>query len=552
MNKYILIILSIILTTGYSCKKSSETVEDRSGVGSIYATFENGSGFFNPVISTPYGDTIKFIFTTHFPAESNNLIDITKMRLGANSPVSLILPAELSGVVDLTKKIPVTIRLADGSESKHIVVGVIRKSSEAQIKDFILPVSNTPGYIAEQSKVVGLVPGGVTLISEKPKLSLSHHATITPDTSLVQDFTKPVTYTVKAEDGTQAIYTVKQITPQKLASGLRKGSGRLLWSKTLPQMGIDGVNNMSTGIAISGNNLVVNTRTVVNKYVNRFNGVYVGDMTMGGIMTASSFMNFFSTSDKAGNILISNLTTAAGQVLYVYKWTSATDVAPIKYIQWTNDITGSQVGRKISVYGDLNGDALIFMGASTANNTILRWQVTGGVLQSQTPSKIIYQGSAKWTTHADIISAGTSIADKLFISGTPSDLVCTDYTAGTVIGQVGLTAAGYLTNNHAIDLATFNNAPYLASACVNAIAGFSILYDVTNPALLSTLPSSSAYPNVAVFQTPTMVSTANANGTGDVLLRVSDDGYKMILYIMATNGGVAAYEFDCIDLTKLI
>ena len=552
MNKYILIILSVVLATGYSCKKSSETEEDRSGVGSIFATFENGSGFFNPEMSTPYGDTIKFIFSTHYPTESNNVIDITRMKLKTNLPVSVMLPAELSGVVDLTKKTSIKIKQADGSESTHIVVGVIRKNSEARINEFSLPVSNLQGFISEENKIVGLIPGGMSLATQKPRLTFSHHATITPDTSLVQDFTKPVTYTVKAEDGTVAIYTVKQITPQKIAAGLRKESGRLLWSKTLAQMGIDGVNNMSTSIAVSGNNLVVNTRNVANKYVNRFNGSYVGDMTMGGIMTASSFMNFFSTSDKAGNILISNLTTAVGQVVYVYKWTSATDAAPVKYIQWTNDITGSQVGRKISINGDLNGDALIFMSASSANNTILRWQVIGGVLQSQTPVKIIYQGSAKWTTHADIISGGTSVTDKLFISGTPSDLVCTDYTGGTVLGQVNLTAAGYLTNNHSVDVATFNNASYLVASSFNATAGFSILYDVTNPALLSTLPTSSDYPNVAVYKTPTMVAAANGNSTGDALLKVSDDGYKMILYIMTTNGGVAAYEFDCIDLTKLI
>lgn len=552
MNKYILIILSIILTTGYSCKKSSETVVEVSAVGSIYATFENGSGFFNPEMSTPYGDTIKFIFSTNYPAESDNVIDITRMKLKTNLPVSVMLPTELSGVVNLTKKTSIKIRLADGSESTHIVIGVIRKNSEAKIKEFSLPVSNLPGFISEENKVVGLVPGGMNPAIQKPKLSLSHHATVSPDTSLVQDFSKAITYNVKAEDGTQIAYTVRPITPQKIASGLRKGSGRLLWSKTLPQMGINGVNSMSTSIAVSGNNLIVNTRNVANMYFDRFNGAYKGDMTMGGIMTASSFMNFFSTSDKAGNILISNLTTAVGQVVYVYKWTSATDAAPVKYIQWTNDITGSQVGRKISINGDLNGDALIFMSVSSANNTILRWQVIGGVLQSQTPVKIVYQGSAKWTTHADIISGGTSVTDKLFISGTPSDLVCTDYTGGTVLGQVSLTAAGYLTNNHSVDVATFNNAPYLVASSFNATAGFSMLYDVTEPALLSTVPTSSDYPNVAVFKTPMMAATANGNSTGDALLKISDDGYKMILYIITTNGGVAAYEFDCIDLTKLI
>lgn len=550
MNKYILIILGIVFTTGYSCKESSDLVEDRSGVSSIFATLEDGSGFFNPEMSTPYGDTIKFIFSTHYPVESNNVIDLTRMKLKANLPVSIVLPAELAGVVDLTKKTPVKILLADGSESTHIVYGVVRKNPEAQIKDFSLPGVNLQGFILEDNKVVGLIPGGMNLTGQKPKLTLSHHSTITPDTSLVQDFSKAVSYVVKAEDGTQVTYVIKPITPQKLTSGLRKGSGRLLWSKTLQQLGIDNVNHMTTSIAISGKNLVVNTRNIANRYFDRFSGAYMGDMTMGGIMSAN-LMNFFTTNDDKGNILISNLTTAVGQILYVYKWTGAQDAAPVKYIQWTFDMTGGQAGRKMSVKGDLNGNALIFMGASTSNNTILRWQVIGGVLQSQTPVKIVFPGATKWTSMADIISTGTSTTDKLYISGYPGNFVCTDIASGAIAGQVDLTGSGY-GYNHSIDFATFNNTPYLAAISLSSLSGFSVLYDVTNPSLLSTLPTSATYTDVCVLKSDLITSNANGNSTGDVLMKVSDDGYKMILYILVTNGSVVAYEFDCIDLTKLI
>lgn len=551
MNKYIIIILSIILTTGYSCKESSDLESQISVANSIYATFENGSGFFNPEISTPYGDTIKFIFSTHYPAESDNVTDITRIKLKAYYPVSVILPADLLGVVDLTKETTITLRSSDGSERKHIVVGKIRKSSEAQIKEFSLPNINLSGFIIEQNKIVGLVHGGIDLTNQKPKLRLSPHSTISPDTSLVQDFSKLVTYTVTAENGTRVVYTIKPITPKKLASGIRKGSGRLLWGKTLQQLGIDNTNNMSTSIAISGRNLVINTRNVANKYFDRFNGSNIGDMTMGGIQSVN-FMNFHSTNDDAGNILITNLTTAAEQDLYVYKWNGADDASPVNYIQWKVDITGSQVGRKISVKGDLNGNALIFMGVSNSNNTILRWQVTGGVLQSQTPVKLIYPGTKKWTTYADIVPAGISITDKLYISGYPSDLVYTDIATGAVFGQVDLTASGY-GYNHSIDLTTFNNAQYLAAIGVSSLSGFSFLYDVTDPTLLSISPSSENYSNVCIYKTDAIPSpTGNGNTTGDVLLKVSDDGYKMILYVFVTNGGVAAYEFDCIDLENMI
>jgi len=548
MNKYIIILFGMLLFI--SCEETAEPEYQRLVADSIYATFEDGSGFFNPETATPYGDKITFVFPTHYPAESNETIDISRMRLKAYSPVTVTPAGNSSGIVDLTKETRVVIHHQDGTEKEYVVAGEVRKSAEAQIKTFDLPGSNLPGLISEQAKVIGLVPGGIALGAQKPKLTFSAHATISPDTSLVQDFSQPVNYTVTAEDGTQVTYSVKPISPARLASGLRKGSGRLLWSRTLTDMGIVNADHMSTSIAVSGKNLIVNTRNINNRYFNRFNGAFKGEMNMGGI-SGVNFKNFYSTSDDAGHILISNLVTAAGQDLFVYKWNSADDQNPVKLLQWKMDIVGSQAGRKLSVKGDLEGDALIFMGASASGNTVLRWKVTGGVLQSETPDKIVYTGATKWATYADILSEGSAVSDKVYISGNPGTLVCTDLSTGSDIGVVDLSASGFGVN-HSIDLVSFNKGRYLSALSVNTAGGFSFLYDVTNPALLSTPPSGADYGNVCVYKTaviPALVS--NGNSTGDVLLKVSDDGYKMILYTLVTNGSVAAYEFDCIDIDKL-
>jgi hypothetical protein len=40
----------------------------------------------------------------------------------------------------------------------------------------------------------------------------------------------------------------------------------------------------------------------------------------------------------------------------------------------------------------------------------------------------------------------------------------------------------------------------------------------------------------------------NANGTGDVALRVSNDGYYLYIYFMFTNGYVGCVRCDCLDL----
>ncbi|MPN57857.1 hypothetical protein SDC9_205553 [bioreactor metagenome] len=40
----------------------------------------------------------------------------------------------------------------------------------------------------------------------------------------------------------------------------------------------------------------------------------------------------------------------------------------------------------------------------------------------------------------------------------------------------------------------------------------------------------------------------NANGTGDVAFRVSNDGYYLYVYFMFTNGYVVCAQFDCISM----
>lgn len=551
MNKFILTLLSIILILLYSCKKSDNLTAHHDVANGIYATFEDGTGFFIPEKSTPYGDTIKFVFATHYPLDSDNAIDITRMSLRAYNPVTVRSGGELAEGIDLTKNNTITVRYSDGTEHKHIVVGEIRKSREALITEFSLSDVNLNGFLIEKDKLVGLVAGGIDVTNQKASVKISSHAVISPEPSIIQDYSKPVNFIITAEDGkTISTYTVKPITPQKLTTGLRNGSGRLLWTKTLEELGISNTNNWSTSIALSGKYLIINTRNTVSRYFDRFNGNYAGDMSMGDIQSVN-FKNFYSTSDESGNILISNLTTGAWQDLYIYKWKSAEDPEPEKFIQWTNDIEGSQVGRKMSIKGDLNKDALIFMGVSNSNNSILRWQVIGGQLQSETPDLLIWSGENKWGTYADIISAGTRISDNLYISGNQSDLVCTNLETGDIFGHVDLFASGF-DYNHSIDLTTFNHSQYLSALSINTLSGYSFLYNVTEPSLLSTPPGDPNYNNACVYKSDIVLAPPeNGNASGDVLMKVSDDGYKMIMYILVTNGAVAAFEFDCIDLKNL-
>ncbi|MBD1420340.1 DUF5018 domain-containing protein [Sphingobacterium chuzhouense] len=540
------IAIALLICQFLSCSKEEVNyAESEKDPGAIYITFLDGKGFFNPKNSTPYKDTIFFEFPTHFPMDSENPLDITKLVLATRDPSRIEIVGQSTSIVDLSKEIPVIIHRGDGKSSKHIVKGVIKKSVEAELLSFSLPGMNIEGYI--QGNKINLIAGGADLANLVPKILISNKASIFPTLDVPQDFNSPVVYEVTAQDGvTKKTYTVQFANPSKIPLGIRANSGRLLWTKTLGELGIDPVNHMTTSIAVSDQHLIVNTREQPNKIINRFNGTLIGQMTMGGI-TQENFQNFFLTADQKGQLLISNLVTARGNSLAIYKWKNSLDGNPIKIISWTMD-EAWQVGRKMSIAGDLEGDALIYLAASNSGRTILRWTVRNGRIVSQEPEKIIFPGSTAWTLMADVAPLGNQADDPLIVTGQPGNISYWDFKNNTILTELPASRLG-LENNNALDFAAFNNAHYVSFGKVGDRDGQFYLFDVTQPDNLSLVGE--PLEQLLAFRTTDLVSNSNGNRTSDVVLNVSDDGYKLYMYCLLTNGSVTAYEFDCIDFNTL-
>ena len=43
-------------------------------------------------------------------------------------------------------------------------------------------------------------------------------------------------------------------------------------------------------------------------------------------------------------------------------------------------------------------------------------------------------------------------------------------------------------------------------------------------------------------------SGQNTEGTGDVVFKVAQNGYYLYVYLVFSNGGIACYQYDCIDM----
>lgn len=558
MNRKILAIIMGLFIAVSGCQEPEDLLPSvsRSGINSIKATFDDGTGEFIGYVSGSDSSNFVIPIPYFFPESSNNQVteaQLKHMRISANLDDNVIVEPSLL-YLDLTQENTITVTNQLKQKKQYTVSGQIVKSSNAYITDFSLPSLGLAGVINESAKTISLV----ALEELEPALAeitISYHATISPDPrTTALNYNEDVELTVTAHDGvTKNVYTVKKEVPEKLPYGIRAGSAKLLFAKTLKaDLGIT-VDHLTGGIAATKDYVVINTRNQNSIYIDPKTGEKIGEIELGTIK--GSLTNFYNTADDDGNILICNLAPNAGS-FKIWKVTSVTST-PEPYIEWDG---GVAIGRKFSIQGSIDGDAIISAPILAAGQQIACWTVTGGVLASQTPEIVTMSGLTKgWTTNADVIYTSNTDVNSDFFVASYSDNTFAWVNGSTNVVKAVLDAisANYIPN--AVDYIQFNNASYTTLNWVNSFSWGSSdavwLLDVSSDANFSGNLDSKTCPAVVwecdrnVYGgksvTPAVV---NANGTGDVALTVSEDGYYMYLYFMFTNGYVVGYQFDCVDI----
>lgn len=555
-NKFIAIVL-VLLTFLSGCHEPDELIPSvsREGINSITATFEDGTGEFKGYI-TEGSDEIVIPIPYYYPESSNNQItesQITKMRVTANLDDNVVISPALL-YLDLTQENVITLTDQVKEQKQYKIKGEIRKSNACILEEFKLPSLGMTGVINEITKTISLVAIG-HLDPALAEITMSYHASISPDpTTVALDYNSDLELTVTAHDGvTQSVYTVKKEVPSKLLYGIRNGSAKLMFAKQLKaDIGIT-VDHLTGGIAATGDYVVLNTRNAKSIYINAKTGENVGEVDLGEI--TGSLTNFYNTADVDGNVLICNLAPNAGS-FKIWKLTSIPGT-PELMIEWNG---GVAIGRKFSINGSINGNAIITAPILAAGQKFARWTITGGVLASQTPEIVTMSGLTKgWTTNCDIVqTSSTDLASDYFVASySDNTFAWVDGATNTVRKKLDVISTNYIPN--AVDHIEFNNAKYVTLNWANSFSWGSAdavwLLDVSNDLNFSgNLDAKTC--NAVVWEctrniyggksvTPAVV---NGNGTGDVALKVSEDGYFMYLYFMFTNGYVVGYQFDCIDM----
>ena len=520
----------------------------RDGINSITASFvgdESSENSFTSEIDHDNG-IITIVFPYNYPTKSDQVLsmsELSNMRVSANLDDNVtISPALL--YLDLTKENFITITDQAKVKREYKIVADIRKSAESKLLEFELTEPGLTGVVNEDTKTVSII----AIEEIEPtlaKVSLSHGATMSPDpTKQKLDYNDDVKITVTAQNGTStSVYTVKKDVPAKVELGMREGSGKVLWAKKLQSdLGIVPL-NITGGIAVTKNHVIINTRGEASIYLNSKTGAKEGTLNMSDIV--GSLVNFYTTADDDGNILVNNLAPNAGS-FKIWKIKDVTST-PELYIEYNG---GEALGRKISIKGSIDKDAIITAPIFSPGKQFLRWQVKNGALVSTTPEKITISGieGASWGNNADVVYTDPSDIN--------SDYFVAYYTAPRKFGWVdgntnAVKAWGPETNPNwivnAIDYTVFNKNAYVVQNSINSFTWGSddtiLLYDA----------SSTNSIGAPIWKAPTGTyggkdnAGQNANGTGDVALRVSDDGYYMHLYFMFTNGQVVCVQYDAID-----
>ncbi|MBR4147102.1 MAG: DUF5018 domain-containing protein [Bacteroidales bacterium] len=86
--------------------------------------------------------------------------------------------------------------------------GCVKKSNENKILLFKFTDPDVEATIGDDMKIEAIVPFGTDVTALVPVITISEKATINPASGEPMDFTNPVPFTVTAEDGSKAVYTV--------------------------------------------------------------------------------------------------------------------------------------------------------------------------------------------------------------------------------------------------------------------------------------------------------------------------------------------------------
>ncbi len=242
----------------------------------------------------------------------------------------------------------------------------------------------------------------------------------------------------------------------------------------------------------------------------------------------------------SGTLFINDVEVSADGVIYVCNLTLNATTSAFKVYSWANESATPQLALTYTGTAFRYGDKFTVTG-STADGSITIW---AGAASSSKVVKFTSPDSGKTFTPAEITLTGSpnSSAPAVYPNNDGSEFYVNSngtyvkrYLAnGTLVDSVSGSLIG--TGSNALRYFEVNGKKYLSVYAYGAGNENARTVDVTNGL-------SSA---VLVGASPSLGSTSNPNGSGDVAIRMNNDN-TVTVYVLSTNNGIGAYTLNPVN-----
>ena len=572
----LLLVAAAVFATACHQPEFVEPTAARQGITSLAAYFAfgpfEGQEMGRLEISDPEADRYEIPIPWYFPESSDDITTpyMMKVRVRASLQPNCKIEPPLT-VLDLTEENHFTYTDATGASHGIIITGKRVKSDKCEIISFALKQPQLSGMVDKTARKVSLITAKDLSVAEAT-VTLSAHATISPDPGEPHNYNEGFTFTVTADDGvTKAEYLVVKDIPEKIDYGVNATSAETLFnldpSSGMGLPGYKAVANVSMGVIDS--DLIVNMGDgSTPRYYNKIVGTYGGEIKIGSAVPTGAI-----ASDEMDHLLICNL-AESGEQFTIWK-TSSVKQAPEVLLSFKNE-EDIQLGLEMKVIGNIEDEAAISvtypgLAGVTQSGRFRSIHIVGGEVVSNELKDVSGAGFlwGSGSSGSTCVPAASATNDAGWYSCVYSDNQLTWFKPDLTIGkqlngygdgtddvQGGGTYVDSNTSPNNLDTKGFNHARYLALFVSNHFPKWwpgpqLYVYDITSGSLQGDNIWNS--PGL-VFSKPFMYNLQyntgghDGNGAcGDVILAPSADGYMLYIYYYDHYSQMlGGYSLDCI------
>ena len=577
MKKICILIAVLVAVSACHQPEYVQPTADRQGITSLAAYFAfgpfEGQEMGRLEIADPEADRYVIPIPWYFPETSDDITTpyMTKVRVRASLQANCKIEPALT-VLDLTEENQFKYTDATGSTRTIVITGERVKSNKCELISFTLRRPTLNGVIDKSSKQVSLITANDLSMAEA-SVTLSAHATISPDPGDAHNYNEGFTFTVTADDGvTKAEYFVVKNVPEKIDYGVNATSAEKLFNLDPSSgLGLPAFNTQANvSLAVLDSDLIVNMGDgSTPRYYNKVVATYGGTINMGNAQPTGAI-----ASDEKDHLLICNL-AEPGEVFNIWM-TPSVKTAPTLLTSFTNE-QDIQLGLEMKVIGDVTDEAVITvtypgLAGVTTSGRFHAIHIVGGAVVSSEVIDLFSTVGFFWGSgpaNSTCIVAGSPKMDAGWYSCAYSEntlwWIKPDLTIGSGLPGEGTgededaPGGGYYVNGNVdpnnLDTKCFNNARYLVLFVSNHFPKWwpgpqLYVYDITNGSLSDRIYNSPQLAFSVPFMYNEQYQTGSNDGFGacaDTILAPSADGYMLYIYYFDHfSGMIGGYSLDCI------